>query len=81
MLLVMRVLSIVPLNLKVRHSTTLQLDTNSLTMYASLIALGSILESAAAGMVSTTFPGTSCLQFFHSIAFPFPPDASGSHHT
>lgn len=78
MLLVMRVLSIVPLQFKVRHFTSRQLDTNCLTPYTSLLVLGPI---AGAGMVSSAFPGASCLQFFHSIAFPFPPDASGSHLT
>lgn len=76
MLLVMRVLSIVPLQFKVRHSASWQLDTNCLTRCTSLLVLGLI---TGAGMVSSTLPGASCLQFFHSIAFPFPPDASGSY--
>jgi hypothetical protein len=80
MLLVMRVLSIVPLNFKVRYFIAWELDTNSLTSYTPLFAFGLILKPTAAGMVSSTFSRAPRLQFFHSITFPFSPDAFGSHH-
>jgi len=81
MLLVMRVLSIVPLNFKVRYFIVWQLDTNSLTSYTLLFALGLIPERpTAAGMVSSTFPRAPRLQFLYSITFPFSPESFGSHH-
>ena len=80
MLLVMRVLSIVPLNFKVRYSTARQLDTSSLISYTLLFAFCLTLEPTAAGMVGSTFSRAPRLQFFHSITFPFSADAFGSYH-